>query len=71
MREGRIYGPLLALSSVASGQDPSTWTIPTGANVKAKLTADEHSFVGNHWTDFSNNYGGCQVNTGDPISTTF
>ena len=26
-----------------------------------QLTAKQFEFVGNHWTDFSNNYGGCDV----------
>ena len=35
--------------------------MPSKIEVSAKLTANQFEFVGNHWTDFSNNYGGCDV----------
>jgi len=66
----KVYRSLLLLYGGTAGQDPSSWVIPNDASTRTALKDGEHSFVGNHWTDFSNNYGGCQVGevppSGDP-----
>ena len=53
---------LLNISKVQAqsiSTDATQLTFPSKSSVSAELTQKQNKPVGGHWTDFSNNYGGC------------
>ena len=62
-----LFGVVAAASAEwkSEGFDFSKISIPVKQEVQDKLRANQFEFVGNHWTDFSNNYGGCDVTLKD------
>ena len=53
---------IVSTASAWTQLDFSQMKMPKGLDgIDATLKSNQFNFVGNHWTDFSNNYGGCDV----------
>ena len=57
----KIFGLAASVAGWSSDSFFDGIKIPRKTFVEQVLLQNEYEFVGNHWTDFSNNYGGCEV----------
>ena len=60
-----LSGLVASATALRNDFDWSTVSMPRGGAVQTILKTNEFEFEGNHWTGFSNNYGGCDVHLKD------